>query len=112
MDGLAGSAMIELVQAASQLRAPVLIGYTGVAILLVGLAPSSNRRQLSSCWFVFLSLTVLVVLRLPKFFLNAQLNPDEAQFLASAIKFTSVAKVTQPRDLTSESPGISREISV
>src|SRR5271166_1777452 len=87
--------MIDLVHLTSQLRAPVLIGYTGLAILLT-LLPSRNRTQLFSRWFVFLSLTVLVVLRLPTFFLNAPLpDPphslasaiDEAQFLASAIKF-------------------------
>jgi hypothetical protein len=78
--------MIELAQATSQLRTPVLVGYTGLAILLT-LLVSGNRAQLSSRGFIVLSLTVLVVLRLPTFFLNAPLNPDEAQFLASAIKF-------------------------
>src|SRR5262249_47717254 len=45
------------------------------------------RSQTCSRWFVVLSLLVLVILRLPSFFLNAPLNPDEAQFLASAFKF-------------------------
>jgi hypothetical protein len=57
--------MLELVEAASRLRAGVL------AIL-----PLGNRPKLFSRLFVFVSLTVLLVLRLPSFFLNAPLNPE------------------------------------
>ena len=95
--------MIELVQVASQLRAPVLVGYAGLAILLAFL-PSSNRPRLFSRWFVFLSLTVLVVLRLPTFFLNAPLNPDEAQFLANAIKFRGNMNTWLSADTTTSGP--------
>jgi hypothetical protein len=96
-------AVIELVQVASQLRASVLVGYAGLAIPLTFL-PSSNRRQLFARWFVFLSLTVLVVLRLPTFFLNAPLNPDEAQFLANAIKFRSNMNTWLSVDTTTSGP--------
>ena len=95
--------MIELVQVASQLRVSVLVGYSGLAILLTFL-PSSNCRQLFSRWFVFLSLTVLVVLRLPTFFLNAPLNADEAQFLANAIKFRSNMNTWLSVDTTTSGP--------
>jgi hypothetical protein len=95
--------MIELVQLASQLRSPVLVGYAGLAILLV-LLPSSNRPQLFSRWFVFLSLTALVVLRLPTLFLNAPLNPDEAEFLASAIKFRGNVNTWLSVDTTTSGP--------
>jgi hypothetical protein len=95
--------VVELVQLAFQLRAPVLVGYAGVAILLT-LLPSSNRPRLFSRWFVFLSLTVLVVLRLPTVFLNAPLNPDEAQFLAGAIKFRSNMNTWLSVDNTTSGP--------
>src|SRR5271169_626179 len=95
--------MIELAQVASLLRASVLVGYGGLAILLTFL-PSSNRRQLYSRWFVFLSLTVLVVLRLPTFFLNAPLNADEAQILANAIKFRSNMNTWLSVDTTTSGP--------
>jgi hypothetical protein len=95
--------VIELVQLAFRLRVPALVGYTGIAILLT-LLPSSNRPRLFSRWFVFLSLTVLVVLRLPTFFLNAPLNPDEAQFLASAIKFRGNINTWLSVDMGSSGP--------
>ena len=95
--------MIELVQVVSLLRVPVLVGYTGLAILLA-LVPSSDRSQLFSRWFVLLSLTVLVVLRLPTFFLNAPLNPDEAQFLAGAIKFRGNMNTWLSVDNTTSGP--------
>jgi hypothetical protein len=95
--------MIELVRLASQLRTPVLIGYTCLAILVV-LAPSNNRPRHFSRWFVFLSLTVLVILRLPTFFLNTPLNPDEAQFLASAIKFRGNMNTWLSVDNTTSGP--------
>ena len=96
-------AMIELVRLASQLRSPVLVGYAGLAILLLALLPSSNR-PLFSRWFVFLSLTSLVVLRLPTLFLNAPPNPDEAEFLASAIKFRGNMNSWLSVDTTTSGP--------
>ncbi len=95
--------MIELVRLASQLRTPVLVGYSCLAILLV-LVPSNNRPRLFSRWFVSLSLTVLVILRLPTFFLNAPLNPDEALFLASAIKFRGNMNTWLSVDTTTTGP--------
>ena len=102
--------MIELAQATSQLRTPVLVGYTGLAILLT-LLVSSNRAQLFPRGFIVLSLTVLVVLRLPTFFLNAPLPDgafasaiDEAQFLASAIKFRGNMNTWLSVDTTTSGP--------
>jgi hypothetical protein len=81
--------MIDLVRMGWELRAPVLIGYICVAIMMAFAAPEhpDNRPRLALRGFVLLSLAVLVVLRAPVFFLNAPLNIDEAEFLANAIKF-------------------------
>ena len=46
-----------------------------------------NRSRLVLRGFMLVSLAVLVVLRAPTFFFNAPLNPDEAEFVANAIKF-------------------------
>jgi hypothetical protein len=95
--------MIDLVQLAFQLRIPLLVGYAGLAILAV-LLRSGNPPQLSFHWFVVLSLMVLLVLRFPSFFLNAPLNPDEAQFLASAIKFRGNMNSWLSVDTTTSGP--------
>ena len=81
--------MIDLVRMGWELRAPVLIGYICVAVMMVFAAPDrpDNRSRLVLRGFVLLSLAVLVVLRAPTFFLNAPLSIDEAEFLANAIKF-------------------------
>jgi len=47
---------------------------------------------------------VLVVLRLPTFFLNVPLNPDEAQFLASAIEFRGNINTWLSVDTTTSGP--------
>jgi hypothetical protein len=95
--------MIELGQAASHLRGLVIIGYA-VFAMLPAILPSSNRTQLLSRSFIFLSLAVLVILRLPSFFLNEPLNPDEAQWLASAIKFRANMNSWLSVDTTTSGP--------
>ena len=69
--------MIDLVRMGWELRAPVLIGYICVAVVMVFAAPDrpDNRSRLVLQGFVFLSLAVLVALRVPTFFLNAPLGP-------------------------------------
>ena len=81
--------MIDLVRLGYELRTPVLIGYMCTTVMLIFMPAdrADNRSRLVLRGFVLLSLAVLVVLRAPIFFLNAPLNPDEAEFLANAIKF-------------------------
>ena len=81
--------MIDLVRMGWELRAPVLIGYICIAVMMVFAAPDrpDNRSRLLLRGFVLLSVAVLAVLRAPNFFLNVPLNIDEAEFLANAIKF-------------------------
>lgn len=81
--------MVELTEAAYMLRTPVLVGYTGFAILLIVIASGSlvNFRQHFLRWFPVLSLIVFVILRMPTILLNTPLNLDEAQSLAAAMKF-------------------------
>ena len=95
--------MLVLAHVASQLRGFVLVGYAVFAIL-PAILPSSNRSQLFSRCFIFLSLAVLVILRLPSFFLNDPLNPDEAQWLASATKFRANMNTWLSVDTTTSGP--------
>ena len=81
--------MSDFVRMGYELRAPVLIGYICATIMLVfaRLDRPDNRSRLVLRGFILVSLAVLVVLRAPTFFFNAPLNPDEAEFVANAIKF-------------------------
>lgn len=81
--------MIDFVRMGYELRAPVLIGYICATIMLVFLRfdRPEHHPRLVLRGFILLSLAVLVALRAPTFFLNAPLNPDEAEFVANAIKF-------------------------
>ena len=81
--------MIDFVRMGYELRAPVLIGYICATIMLVFLRfdRPDHRPRLVLRGFILLSLAVLVALRAPTFFFNAPLNPDEAEFVANAIKF-------------------------
>src|SRR5262245_5413807 len=95
--------MTQLAHVASQLRGAVLIGYAVLALLPAVLRPSCRSRHFSRS-FIFLSLAVLLILRLPSFFLNAPLNPDEAQWLASAIKFRTNMNSWLSVDTTTSGP--------
>jgi len=67
----------------------VLIGYmcTTVMLIFMPVDRADNRPRFLQSGFILLSLAVLLVLRAPTFFLNAPLSPDEAEFVANAIKF-------------------------
>lgn len=81
--------MIDLVRLGYELRTPVLIGYmcTTVMLIFMPVDRADNRPRFLQSGFILLSLAVLLVLRAPTFFLNAPLSPDEAEFVANAIKF-------------------------
>jgi hypothetical protein len=76
-------------------------------VLVVGvfLASRNNdaRRSLPAS-FIVVSVIVLALLRLPAVFVNAPFNPDEAQYLAAAIKFRGNMNSWMSADMQSSGP--------
>ena len=88
------------------MRVPLLVGYSCCAIVLTFVSsrgPTNPERRVPS-WFVLLSLATFVALRLPTVFVNAALDPDEAQWLASAMKFHTNMNTWLSVDTTSSGP--------
>jgi hypothetical protein len=97
--------MIEFVSRISQLRLAVLAGYACCSLFLVFVRSRDQAAgQRIPPWFVVLSLATVMALRLPGILVNAPFDPDEAQWLASAMKFHVNMNTWLSVDTTSSGP--------
>jgi hypothetical protein len=86
-------------------RLPVVSYALYLIFVGVFLANQDDKARKSlPAGFIAISLVVLALLRLPTVFVNAAFNPDEAQFLASAIKFRSNLNSLLSADLGTSGP--------
>ena len=87
-------------------RVPI-IGLYVLYVLWTGFRSSrvefDNRKRVSFD-FVLISIVVLGLLRLPTIFIDAPFNPDEAQYLAAAIKFKQNMNTWLAVDLMTSGP--------
>lgn len=88
------------------LHTPILIGYAicTVGLILTVRVAANERPPPVPAWFIAVSLLALILLRFPLIFLNAPLNPDEAQFTASAIKFRANMNTWASVDMSTSGP--------
>ena len=98
--------MVELANTFAGLRNIVIFCYCWLAVVLILKASDLSPRgcRIGAFIFAVVSIGSLILMRGQTFFLNYTLNVDEAQFLASAMKFRSNLNTWASVDTTSSGP--------